>query len=93
MKNETKQTDNFGNVIPEGWELNPVWGNINGAIQPIAKPTDFGAPRPADSSPLWNEWAANNPQPEAKALAQFDFSDLMMKSIKGITTGARPVDL
>ena len=85
--------DNFGNVIPEGWELDPVWGNINGAIKPIAKPTDFGAPRPADSSPLFNEWAANNPQPEAKALAQIDFSDPMMKSIKGITTGARPVDL
>jgi hypothetical protein len=57
------------------------------------KQTDFGAPRPADSSPLFNEWAANNPQPEAKALAQIDFSGPMIKSIKGITTGARPVDL
>lgn len=51
----SENIDNFGNVIPEGWELNPVWGNINGAIQPIAKPTDFGAPRPADSSPQFNE--------------------------------------
>ena len=54
--------------------------------------TATGAPKPLPSSPLWNEWAANNPQPEAKALAQFDFSDQMMKSIKGITTGARPVN-
>ena len=87
-----KNIDNFGNVIPEGWELNPVWGNINGAIQPIAKPTDFGAPRPADSSPSWNEWAANNPQAEAKALAAFDPSDMLMESIKGILTGARPIE-
>ena len=82
--------DNFGNVIPAGWELNPVWGNINGAIQPIAKPTDFGAPRPADSSPSWNEWAANNPQPEAKALAKVDVRGNLMPLMKAIAPGARP---
>ena len=85
-------TDNFGNTIPEGYELNPVWGNINGAIQPFAKPTDFGAPRPADSSPFWNEWAANNPQPEAIALGKLDIVKPMMQSMKAIATGARPVD-
>ena len=88
----SKNIDNFGNTIPSGWELNPVWGNINGAIQPIAKPTDFGAPRPADSSPSWNEWAANNPQPEAKALAKVDIMPSMAGLMKAIATGARPID-
>jgi hypothetical protein len=72
--------DNFGNDIPEGWELDPVWGPINGAVRPKAE------------NPIWNEWAAENPQPEAKALAQFDPSDSLMRAIKGITTGVRPVE-
>jgi len=54
--------------------------------------TASGAPKPLGSSPLWNEWAANNPTPQAKALAQLDPSDSLMKAIKGITQGARPVD-
>ena len=90
-----KNIDNFGNVIPEGWELNPVWGNINGAIQPIAKPTDFGAPRPDESSPFWNEWAANNPQPQALALAKADIAGSLAASLlnpRGILgSAARPV--
>ena len=84
--------DNFGNVIPEGWELYPDWGNINGAIKPIAKPTDFGAPRPADSSPHFNEWAENNPTPQAIALANLDVSNALMRSMKGICRGAQPVN-
>jgi hypothetical protein len=51
-----------------------------------------GAPRPDPMSSLWNDWAANNPTPQAKALAAFDPSDMLMASIKGITTGARPVN-
>ena len=47
--------DNFGNVIPAGWELDPVWGNINGAIRPIESLIGKGAPRPEPSSPLWND--------------------------------------
>ena len=54
--------------------------------------TATGAPMPCATSPLWNEWAANNSTPEAKALAAFDPSDMLMASIKGITTGARPVN-
>ena len=84
--------DNFGNVIPSGWELNPVWGNINGAIQPIAKPTDFGAPRPADSSPHFNDWAANNPGPEQRGFVQLDITASVTPLLKAIATGARPVD-
>jgi hypothetical protein len=30
--------DNFGNQIPSGYELDPVWGPINGAIRPERKP-------------------------------------------------------
>jgi len=54
--------------------------------------TATGAAKPLPSSPLWNEWAANNPTPEAKALAAFDPSDTLMASIKAITTGAQPVN-
>jgi hypothetical protein len=51
-----------------------------------------GAPRPDGSSPYWNDWAANNPTPQAKALAAFDPSDTLMASLKGIITGARPIE-
>ena len=85
--------DNFGNVIPTGWELDPVWGNINAANKPIAKPTDFGAPRPDESSPLWNDWAANNPTPQAIALANLEVNNSLMMSMKGICQGARPIEL
>ena len=54
--------------------------------------TRHGAPKPSPDSSLWNDWAGNNPTPEAKALRAFDPSDSLMKSIKGITTGARPVE-
>ena len=54
--------------------------------------TKAGAPRPDPMSSLWNDWAANNPQPEALALRALDPSDAIMEGIKGITTGARPVD-
>ena len=85
-------TDNFGNVIPAGWELDPVWGNINGAIRPIESLIGKGAPRPDAMSPLWNDWAANNPQPQAKALASFDPSDQLMQGLKGLIRGARPIE-
>tara|TARA_Y100000310_G_C19989682_1_gene493539 strand:- start:68 stop:301 length:234 start_codon:yes stop_codon:yes gene_type:complete len=54
--------------------------------------TKAGAPRPPEMSNLWNDWAANNPTPQAKALAQLDPSASLMLSIRGITQGARPVD-
>ena len=50
-----------------------------------------GAPKPLASSPLWNEWAANNPQPEAKALAKVDIMPSMAGLMKAIATGARPI--
>ena len=55
--------------------------------------TNFGAPRPADSSPFWNESAANNPQPEAIALGKLDIVEPMMQSMKAIATGARPCNI
>ena len=51
-----------------------------------------GPPTPLASSPLWNEWAANNPQPEAKALAKVDIMPSMAGLMKAIATGARPID-
>jgi len=55
--------------------------------------TATGAPKPLPSSPLWNEWAANNPTPQAKALARLDVVGHMQPAIKGILTGARPIEL
>ena len=54
--------------------------------------TRKGAPKPAPTSPFWNEWAANNPQPEAKALRVLDIVKPMQQAVRGITTGARPVN-
>jgi len=53
--------------------------------------TATGAPKPLPSSPLWNEWAANNPQSQAIALAKLDIVRPMMQGMKAIATGARPV--
>ena len=50
------------------------------------------APMPLPSSPLWNEWAANNPQPEAIALATFDPRPTLMQGMKAISHGAQPVN-
>ena len=55
--------------------------------------TAHGAPRPADSSPLWNDWAGNNPQPEAIALAKVSVIENVMPLMKAIATGARPIEL
>ena len=54
--------------------------------------TKAGAPRPATTSNLWNEWAANNPQPEAIALANLKVNNSLMMSMKGICQGARPIE-
>jgi hypothetical protein len=54
--------------------------------------TATGAPKPLPSSPLWNEWAANNPQPEAIALANLKVNNSLMMSMKGICQGARPIE-
>jgi hypothetical protein len=53
--------------------------------------TATGAPTPLPSSSLWNEWAANNPTPQAKALAALDVTKHMQPAIKGIIRGAQPV--
>jgi hypothetical protein len=55
--------------------------------------TTTGAPKPLASSPLWNEWAANNPQPEAIALANLEVNNSLMMSMKGICRGARPIEI
>jgi hypothetical protein len=51
-----------------------------------------GTPKPLPSSPLWNGWAANNPQPEAIALAEVDITGNLMPLLKAIATGARPIE-
>ena len=54
--------------------------------------TKAGAPRPDPMSSLWNDWAANNPTPQAIALAKLDIVGHMQPALKGILTGARPVN-
>ena len=55
--------------------------------------TATGAPKPLPLSPLWNEWAANNPQPEAKALIRVNVTGNLTPLMKAIATGARPIEL
>ena len=55
--------------------------------------TAKGAPKPQGSSPLWNDWAANNPTPQAIALANLEVNNALMMSMKGICRGARPIEL
>ena len=54
--------------------------------------TEHGAEKPDPMSCLWNDWAANNPQPAAMALAKVDIVTPMMGTMKAIATGARPVN-
>ena len=54
--------------------------------------TRKGAPKPSGSSVTWNDWAANNPTPEAIAMANFDFVKPMLASLTCIRKGARPVE-
>ena len=54
--------------------------------------TKTGAPRPALSSPLWNEWAANNPTPQTVALGRLDIVTSLMQTAHALVKGARPVD-
>tara|TARA_R100000808_G_scaffold21937_1_gene47522 strand:+ start:699 stop:926 length:228 start_codon:yes stop_codon:yes gene_type:complete len=51
-----------------------------------------GEPAPDPMSPYWNDWAAVNPTPAAKALGKINLTERLAKSIKGITTGAQPVN-
>tara|TARA_Y100000310_G_scaffold246068_1_gene251185 strand:- start:110 stop:313 length:204 start_codon:yes stop_codon:yes gene_type:complete len=54
--------------------------------------TKAGAPRPDPMSSLWNDWAANNPTPQAIALGEMKMNESFQQFIKGTTTGARPVN-
>ena len=54
--------------------------------------TQHGALKPSHDSVLWNDWAGNNPQPEAKALAGLSVVKPMQQAIRAVTTGARPVN-
>ena len=68
-------------VVPEGWELDPTQDPINGVLRPL----------PSNSA--WNDWAAENPQPEAKALAEvLPLTETVLPSLKGMLYGAKPVD-
>ena len=48
--------------------------------------------RPDPSSPLWNDWAAKNPTPQAKALAKVDIVKPLGDLMTAISKGARPVE-
>jgi len=58
--------------------------------------TRKGAPRPNPMSPLWNDWAANNPTPQAIALAGLDATGSLKSSLlnpRGILgSAARPIE-
>jgi hypothetical protein len=54
--------------------------------------TRKGAPKPLGSCVWWNDWAANNPQPEAKALLKVDVTGNITPLLKAIATGARPIE-
>jgi hypothetical protein len=58
----------------------------------ITKLTKAGAPKPLSSSPLWNEWAANNLTPQAKGLAKVNVKGDLAKLMTAISRGARPVE-
>ena len=55
--------------------------------------TETGAPRPSPNSSLWNDWAANNPTPQAKALAKVDVVTPLNNLMTAIAKGARPIEL
>ena len=48
--------------------------------------------RPHPSSPLWNDWAAKNPTPQAVALGKLDPSLSLAATMTAISKGARPVE-
>ena len=52
-----------------------------------------GSPAPAPSSPFWNDWAAQNPTPQAKALAKLNIVDPLVDTMTAISKGARPIEL
>lgn len=58
--------------------------------------TRKGAPKPSGSSVTWNDWAANNPTPQAMALANATLSladSTGLLNPRGILgSAARPVD-
>ena len=55
-----------------------------------------GSPAPSPSSPFWNDWAANNPTPQAKAVANVDVAGSLADSLlnpRGILgSAARPIE-
>jgi len=64
------------------WTSPVLWGLL----------TQHGAPKPPRIAPWWNDWAANNPTGQAKALAKVNISGNLMPLMKAIATGARPVN-
>ena len=55
--------------------------------------TRKGAPKPEESSFLWNDWAAKNPTGAALALAKVNVKGDLTKLMTAISRGARPVEL
>ena len=73
---------------------NPThWISHNEWLKIVAK----GAPQPSGSSAFWNDWAANNPTPQAIALASLDVVSSLKSGLlnpRGILgSAARPVEL
>jgi len=55
--------------------------------------TRKGAPKPLGSCVWWNDWAANNPTPQALALASVNLMDSGLLNPRGILgSAARPIE-
>ena len=87
MKHPTQPLKSLDPNNPDHWISYNEW----------LKLTAKGAPAPSESSAFWNDWAKNNPRPQAVALGKFDVLGSLKSSLlnpRGILgSAARPVEL
>jgi len=90
MKNNKHRTVKITELDPNNkshWISHNEWKRI------VAK----GAPQPSGSSAFWNDWAFNNPTPQAIALMGLDVASELKSSLlnpRGILgSAARPIEL
>ena len=89
MKNNNHRTVRITEANPN----NPShWVSHNEWLKIVAK----GAPQPSTSSAFWNDWAANNPSPQAIALMGLNVAASLKSSLlnpRGILgSAARPIE-
>ena len=82
----------MNNFLKKSFDFFKIWEYIIAMKENTNPLTAAGAPMPCATSPLWNEWAANNPTPEARALGGFDFVKPMLQNLTAIARGARSVE-